>query len=116
MTKYERAALRDVNRIRRAEGRKPLKRLPKGAPYVETHCPIANALDGGKVNVGEVLTIPASKLVAYLAAGLKLTDGVVDLLMPKSFHQFVSWFDSQKSEEAQALNINRPEEEEEEGV
>ena len=103
MNKYERRALATVNKIRRAEGRKPLKRLPKGTPDEEYSCPIARALDGGKVGIGEYVKIPPQKLQAYIAAGLEFDGDEVELAMPKSFEAFVSWFDAQDDEAARKL-------------
>ena len=108
MTKQERAALKDVNRIRRAEGRKPLTRLPKGIPNDGVACPIARALDHGQVNVGGSfegdVEVPFKKLAAYMKAGLRLPAGTrVRFLMPQSFKTFVKWFDAQADAGAQAL-------------
>ena len=103
MNKLERAALRDVNRIRKAEGRKPLKRLPKGDVNEEYSCPIARGLNHGKVGIGQYVEIPARKLAAYLAAGLKLGEETVQLEMPKSFDKFVEWFDAQDDKAAKEL-------------
>lgn len=101
MTKLERDALRQVNRIRQAEGRKALKRLPEGIPGEPYACPIARALDHGRVGVGgDNVSIPLSKLAAYLRAGLKLQDETISLQMPKAFDKFIAWFDSQADSEA----------------
>jgi len=108
MTKLERAALKDVNRIRKAEGRKPLKRLPKGNPHGEYSCPIANALDSGKVGIGvdNCIVIPAKRLTAYLKAGMRLVpDETITLTIPTSFDKFVRWFDEQDDEEARKLAL-----------
>ena len=100
MTKYERAALVQVNKIRKAERRKALKRLPPGHPNNGRLCPLAKALDGGKVKVGyHFLDVPVKKLPAYRKAGLELCyvdSGSAQFTPPKSFGTFMAWFDAQK--------------------
>jgi len=107
MTRLERDALKVVNRIRRAEGRKPLNKLPKGKSGKSFACPIARSLDHGHVWVGEnnALVIPLRKLATYLAAGLKMKDETVELKMPKSFDRFIKWFDNADNEESKKLSL-----------
>ena len=47
MDKYERAALNFANKIRKAQKRKPLTKLPKGEMDDPGFCPIANAINNG---------------------------------------------------------------------
>lgn len=113
MTKEERDALRLVNKIRHYEGRKALARLPKGDVGVMTSCPLARALNHGRVSVAEYIYFSArnkKKIAAFKKAHLhQITEyefGEKDVAffeMPTSFDRFVAWFDDQSTEEAQQL-------------
>lgn len=46
MDKYERAALKLVNRIRKLQGKEELKSLLKGETREPESCPIANSING----------------------------------------------------------------------
>jgi hypothetical protein len=109
-------ALKFVNRVREAEGRKPLKQMPKGIPSDTFHCPLASALDGGLVGVeGDCLEVPLEVAQCFYDGGAKLRgDGndvyigkqnllYVRLNAPKAVQDFVEWFDAQDHEEAQKL-------------
>lgn len=114
MTKTERDALRLVNKIRRYEGRKALKRLPKGDPYEVYTCPIARALDHGRVAVSSVIELEqkyAKKITAFKKAGLVVhyqdaaheTDAMISFTLPKRFETFIEWFDAQDDPAAEKL-------------
>ena len=70
MTLLERA-LRDVNKIRKDQGREPLKAMPKGLWASASNCPIARAIGS--------------------SVGSTTTKGV---LLSKAIQQFISKFDS----------------------
>jgi hypothetical protein len=105
MDKYERAALKFANRIRRIQGRELLVALPTGDTGEENSCPIANAINNGLEFSVAVDTVSFSfepeipKCVADLVE-LGEYDGLydvsVDISLPASVTEFIERFDDEK--------------------
>lgn len=104
MKKVVKDALKWVNTFRVGMKRRPLKKLPRGYRGDVFACPIANALDGGLIGVGENLVVPVTLADCFLKAGLEakgapyfhIEKGAWYLAFdaPEAFDDFVRWFDS----------------------
>lgn len=97
-------ALTVVNRIRKFEGKKPLKELPKGIVKSAMNCPIGNALDNDyEIDDGHLevdLELGMYLIQQGLAKPAQDFCGTITITTPKAIAKFVEWFDRQGSEEA----------------
>lgn len=104
-------ALTLVNRIRKFEGKKPLKQLPKGQVQNAYACPLGNALDNEFEVDEEHLEVPLSLGLYLIKQNLALPADDYDCITittPKALARFVAWFDAQETPAARALSEEVP--------